>query len=717
MLYTSADIAMPKLKSFCKLSRRQRNRRVNNIENDKYFINENMAELDEQVIPKSLLVEESCNNSFEFVTNHDNSSSEYNNASSDYNNSSSDNDASSSLCHKDVFNNDSTIITNEPNITDISIFFDEEYCASLATKEKSFQEKLMFWADEYNIEQNSLTALLNILKSEGHKNLPYDGRTLMKTPRSTIIHESSGGHYFHYGLQNAIIDQLKRFNVHKFNNPIVINVNIDGLPISKSSKSQLWPILAQICLENPTSPFIIGAYHGCNKPNTDNFLQHFVTEFQHLNTVGFMFHNETYQVQIRAIICDSPARAFVTCTKSHNGYFGCSKCIVEGDYENHRMLFLDENCSLRTDDTFKFRQTPEHHTGVSLLEQIPLPMVTAFPLDYMHLICLGQMKKLLSLWLRGPTYIEARLSAGQIKSLTADMISLKRHVCSEFVRIPINLEELDRWKATEFRVFLLYLAPVLLYKYLPYNCLKHFMAFHSAIRILCHPQDYLNNNNYAKELLLYFVRYYKILYGKENMIYTVHSLIHLSNDAKQFGPLDTFSAFPFENHLHNLKMLLRKHEKPLQQIHRRIAEKNIINTLKINLKNPHYPILVSRNKKNLPFGCSESYDMLKFSDFKLSCEKADRFCYLRNNKVIIIHHIGVKDGNPVILGQEYKEYCNFDIYPCDSRLMHIFIVGENLTELKYFFVNEILRKAVLLPWVEGKHCVLPLLHSDTQQSI
>lgn len=98
------------------------------------------------------------------------------------------------------------------------------------------------------------------------------------------------------------------------------------------------------------------------------------------------------------------------------------------------------------------------------------------------------------------------------------MISLKKYVCSEFVRIPTSFEELDRWKATEFRIFLLYLGPVLLHKYLPFNYMKHFIVFHCAIRILCHPQDSLKNFQYSKELLFYFVQYYEILYGKENMI-------------------------------------------------------------------------------------------------------------------------------------------------------------------------------------------------------
>ncbi|KAL6420670.1 hypothetical protein ACFW04_014274 [Cataglyphis niger] len=139
------------------------------------------------------------------------------------------------------------------------------------------------------------------------------------------------------------------------NNVIYINVNIDGLPIFKSSR-----IL--YC-------FIVGAYHRYNKPTSSNFLQHFVDEFKQLSTIGFTYENNMYYVKIRAIICDSPARSFVTCSKDHNGYFGCSKCIAQGDYENRQMFFLDQNCPLQTDESFKLRKNPEHHTGISIFEK------------------------------------------------------------------------------------------------------------------------------------------------------------------------------------------------------------------------------------------------------------------------------------------------------------------------------------------------------------
>ncbi|EFN80242.1 hypothetical protein EAI_05896 [Harpegnathos saltator] len=328
------------------------------------------------------------------------------------------------------------------------------------------------------------------------------------------------------------------------------------------------------------------------------------------------------------------------------------------------------------------------------------------------------MKKLLHLWLKGPR-IAARLSGEQIKNMTSDMVYLKKYVCSEFVRVPNSFKEVDKWKATEFRLFLLFLSPVLLYKYLPSTYMKHLLVFHCVIRILCHPQDYKKKNEYAKKLLLYFVQCYSDLYGTENMIYTVHNLIHSSDDAKQFGPLDSFSAFPFENHLHSLKKILRKHEKPLQQIDRRIIERNAASKLKIWPNAVKYPIPVSQNNNKIPFQCSESYDILQMRYFKLSCSKvADSFCFLQNNKIVKIRHIGLQNGTPVIIGQEYINYSSYTLYPCDSRHINVFVIDDDLTELKYFPISEISKKAVVLPW-NGKErfCAFPLLHSDILEGI
>lgn len=104
-------------------------------------------------------------------------------------------------------------------------------------------------------------------------------------------------------------------------------------------------------------------------------------------------------------------------------------------------------------------------------------------------------------------------------------------------------------------MFLLYLAPFILYDILPDHYIQHFSALHCAIRILCDPLNCLRNKNYADKLLLWFVQSYENLYGSENVTYSIRNLIHLADDVSTFGtPLDDFSYFPFENEMKNKKI-------------------------------------------------------------------------------------------------------------------------------------------------------------------
>lgn len=228
-------------KRFRELSRSQKYRRLKHMQISKNFVPENVNSLNQEV-----------NNYFKDFNQ---------NASNYLLNQNISNHVSQFVLDNNICNDFSeNMVTNtaidQSNVVPISTFSTFE----IETKDKtehllsnnkqiSLREKLILWTDKHKIEQKSLTSLLNVLKGEGHDNLPNDGRILINTPRSTILYTRSGGYYYHYGLQNGIIDQLKQLNMLIRNNVIYINVNIDGLPISKSSKSQLWPILAQIVSE------------------------------------------------------------------------------------------------------------------------------------------------------------------------------------------------------------------------------------------------------------------------------------------------------------------------------------------------------------------------------------------------------------------------------------------------------------------------------------
>jgi len=552
-----------------------------------------------------------------------------------------------------------------------------------------------------------MSELLKQLYTYDHVDLPKDARTLLGTPRINPVEIlASGESIFYYGLKNALIDQLSRTNFEIENNVIMIDLNIDGLPISKSSKSQIWPILGKIFGNKAFMPFIISAYHGYSKSKClTNFLAPFCKEYRELRRTRIAFRGKTYTVEIRCVICDSSAKSFVTATKAHNGFFGCGKCLQEGMFDNHRMLFLELDSPPRTDENFKNRLQEDHHTGTSPFESI-LPMVSRFPLDYMHLVCLGVTKKLLHLWTCG--YHMSKLSGQKIAQLSNKLIAISKWIPKEFARKPRSLDDLSRWKATEFRLFLLYVGPIALYDILQRDNLQHFNVLHCAIRILRDPIDCLHNNEYSRDLLIHFVKVCKQLYGEDSIIYNVHNLIHLNEDVIKYGSLNNFSAFPFENYMQTIKKMLRKAEKPLQQLYNRISE---INTELITVDNEStYPIFKKKFLEILPANCSRAHRTIQFKNFILTTKKPDNCCYLKDNTIVVIKHICYNRNTPVIIGRKFLTKNSLPLYPCSSENMNVYITN-NLSELIMWAVTEISNKAIQLPFGEDS-CCLPLLHSS-----
>ncbi|XP_046145939.1 uncharacterized protein LOC123989262 [Osmia bicornis bicornis] len=170
-----------------------------------------------------------------------------------------------------------------------------------------------------------------------------------------------------------------------------------------------------------------------------------------------------------------------------------------------------------------------------------------------------------------------RLRPRSIKRIPYLLNLLRNSTPRDFVRKPRCIQEVKQWKAVEFRNFLLYTGPIVLKHSLPENLYHHFLMLHVAITILVRPDLCKTESiNYAEALLKHFVLLFEILYGKKFISHNVHNLLHVCSDVKVYGPLDKFSAFRFENYMMSIKRLIRKNDKPLQQLIKRYAEKENI---------------------------------------------------------------------------------------------------------------------------------------------
>lgn len=137
---------------------------------------------------------------------------------------------------------------------------------------------------------------------------------------------------------------------------------------------------------------------GNKKPyDVNKFLDEFVNEINFLHCDGLILGGNQFHIFVKAFICDRPARSFIKCIQNHGGYHACEHCMVKGERAECLTVYIDMECALRTHDTFCRQEDDSHHTDVSQLIKIKnIEMINMFTLNFMHLACLGVMKKLLT---------------------------------------------------------------------------------------------------------------------------------------------------------------------------------------------------------------------------------------------------------------------------------------------------------------------------------
>ncbi len=275
-------------------------------------------------------------------------------------------------------------------------------------------------------------------------------------------------------------------------------------------------------------------------------------------------------------------QAMIKKIKQYSAKFGCDKCSQETVHIGRSTYQQITNLPLRTDDTFRRKSNAKHHKrGNTPFTKIQdLDMIAQFPIDYMHQVCLGVMRKLIRVWISGKVDKKARpnklikLVLRKKRIINSRLAKLKALFPDCFQRRPRSLNEIDFWKSSELRSFLLYSGPMVLKGMLEKPMYDHFMYLSAAINILVCP--YLCSQpallQKAREFLEYFVSQAKVIYGEKFLVYNVHSLLHLVDDVERFGCLDNFSCFPFENYNQSLKKMVRSGNYPLQQIIKRLSE-------------------------------------------------------------------------------------------------------------------------------------------------
>ncbi|XP_036148989.1 uncharacterized protein LOC118647704 [Monomorium pharaonis] len=451
--------------------------------------------------------------------------------------------------------------------------------------------------------------------------------------------DATAGEFVYFGLEKLFCEYFLP-DFHSSSN-IYLQFNIDGMTLFNSSSKQFWPILCKIiCKSNIYSPFCVAVYSGNSKPaNNYDFFQEFIQEINMLMSNELIINGKRFKLKIHSFICDIPARKFLKSIVGHGGYGACERCeiygiSVSGKKNSKKVYPRDKYCEKRTNVSFRNQCQSCHHIGQSPLLNIepPIDMIKSFPLDYMHLACLGIMKKLyLDIWYFGHT--DKKLKPSYRCILDKRINYIKQWTPCEFQRKP--RKPVAQLKASELSKFiLLYIGPILFKNILDDQIYKHYCLLHAAFRIMCSSRFLHLFINKARKYLDSFFDIMPLLYGNTSLSINVHNLIHIVDDVEYFNcTLDNISAFPFESMLGKIRKMIRTGNHPLSQVCRRLYE--------INSISKSYPTSTQISILKQKYNCNNKPIILKvnYKGLTLSIKKPNNIVLLKNDLILQITDI------------------------------------------------------------------------------
>jgi len=516
-----------------------------------------------------------------------------------------------------------------------------------------------------------------------------DPRTLRKTPRITHVKRVGRGSYVHFGL----LKHLQLLLMHPSRSDVTslsVQLHFDGVKITSGN---MWPQQGRVVHPFISPPFLIGTYYGVESvSDVKGYLVELIGELKFAET-GFEHpvSGTTVTLSVDSVCADIPARAFIKQMPGHTGFFSCDKCFAMGETVGNTRCFVDGFCTLRSHQWFTTLREE-----FSPFQDLNLDMSLVFPIDYMHAICLGVMKSLIALWYTGPSVRPKRLRDALDKELLA---SHQCTPCDFNSRCCKPFGKHGDQKATQYRLFLLYIGPVLLRDFLTEVQYRHFAKLHYVISAMCSPQRMSADSlRYCDQLLHNFVDQLAELYGAHTVSPNFHYLFHLAGDYRLYGQLDNFSCFPYESNMSKIGAAITSPTHPASQLYRRFFEKA---TLAYEMAESDILDDTKSEPINPPAGC----------DYFLFRECCISNAY-PNNAVLI-------GGKPAFVQafdeREVMVYFYHDgvpLYtrPTSSAEMGIVVVRDMYPVSSYFPISSIDCKCVAYR-LSDHYVFLPILHT------
>lgn len=374
------------------------------------------------------------------------------------------------------------------------------------------------------------------------------------------------------------------------------------------------------------------------------------------------------------------------------------------------MSFLNLNAPKRTDENFRSQTDGEHHREKSILEELPIDMVEQFPVsDSLHLLHLGIMRRLLNGWVNGNFSFQTKWSASVIKIVSNLLILSNNTMPMEIHRQVRGLDHLKNWKGTEYRTFLLYLGVVILKDNLDLEAYDNFLLLFCFTTIFTSGY-YDLQIPCAEAMTKGFIESHKRLYGLDSIGPNVHNVLHIADEVRKFGELPSFSSYPFESFLHQMKRLIRMGKTPLVQVAKRYGENQGNKLMK---PKPTFPQVKHETSAthNLP-NCQGTYNTLIWkSDSTLKNDEKNCYFLTSENEIIQMINVTTLNDEIMIYGQPIIQKTDYFHRPIHSSVLHIYLVSNiRYGEKKLISLRNIKCKLIKQNY-NAEKVFMPLLHT------
>ena len=355
-------------------------------------------------------------------------------------------------------------------------------------------------------------------------------------------------------------------------------IHSDGIPLYKSKNSNGWPILGAV-LELP--PFartrgdnilLLALWIGKKKPDFTKLFEKLADQFSRVKDIGIEIHGENrVQVLFPMLMGDMPALSSMVQFVEPQAFYSCMFCNTKGTY-NHRghcvTYPIDDDADLRTSESFQRhgelaasmqpridRERTIGLKGVSAFNKIlDVPLPHSVVIDSMHTVFLCHSKKLL-------IHLQSFVSKENLLKISMKLRSI--NYIHDILRRPRSISNVFKWKASEVRMFILYIGLPVLAEFLPEDESGD-LALYVVILRLLHDhwlKDRKRSDAVSSLLKLYIQKLSKKIddqvYPPNMITITTHTHLHLPLQCKKFGRLDWLTNFVFESVLGFLKAFVK----------------------------------------------------------------------------------------------------------------------------------------------------------------